>query len=500
MIMTKSTLYGFLCTFVALSAEPIDDKWPQFRGPGGLGIGNDKASLPSEFGPTKALLWKTALPLGHGSPCIWGDRIFVTGFNSGANKPEVIAVNRKDGKIAWRQTIPSKEIEKVHEISSPATSTPVTDGENVYVYSGSYGILAYDWKGKAAWEYPMDVSKSPYGSGTSPVLAGDLVLITRDYPPDPVLLAIRKKDGKLAWKADLVKSTQIGPKTAHSTPVIWNDQIVLNRPGEVSAYAPNDGKRLWWFPTASFGTSTLSAGDGVLYVNAFSNGADPEGAVKLPPFSDALAKYDSDKDGKLSAAEAPANDLFFRKRVGVPDNVPGAHFNIKLFFRNIDRNQDGFVDEAEYNGLSQFGRGGANQVATGLLSIRPTGEGALPATALQWSEPRSVPEVTAPLEYRGRVYMVTSGGIVTCVDSKTGKVIYRGRVNAPGAYFASPVAAGGKVFVASAEGVVTVLGGGEALEILANNDLGEPVYGTPAPVGSAIYIRSSGHLWAFGGK
>jgi outer membrane protein assembly factor BamB len=86
------------------------------------------------------------------------------------------------------------------------------------------------------------------------------------------------------------------------------------------------------------------------------------------------------------------------------------------------------------------------------------------------------------------------------VDSKTGKVIYRGRVNAPGAYFASPVAAGGKVFVASAEGVVTVLAGGETLEILANNDLGEPVYGTPAPVGSVLYIRSSGHLWAFAGK
>src|SRR6266849_9823408 len=500
MIMTKSTLCGFLCTFVAFSVEPIDDKWPQFRGPGGLGIGNDKASLPSEFGPTKALLWKTELPLGHGSPCIWGDRIFVTGFNSGANKPEVIAVNRKDGKIAWRQTIPEKEVEKVHEVSSPATSTPVTDGENVYVYNGSYGILAYDWNGKVAWEYPMEVSKSPYGSGTSPVLAGDLVLITRDYPPDPLLLAIRKKDGKLAWKADLVKSTQRGPRTAHSTPVVWNDQIVLNRPGEVSAYAPKDGKRLWWFPTASFGTSTLSPGDGVLYVNAFSMVADPEGAVKLPPFSYALEKYDTDKDGKLSAAEAPANDLFFLKRAGVPDNVPGAHFNIKLFFRAIDRNQDGFVDEAEYNAVSQFGRGGASPVATGLLSIRPTGEGALPATALQWSEPRSVPEVTTPLEYRGRVYMVTAGGIVTCVDSKTGKVIYRGRVNAPGAYFASPVAAGGKVFVASADGVVTVLGGGETLEILANNDLGEPVYGTPAPVGSAIYIRSSGHLWAFGGR
>ena len=95
--------------------------------------------------------------------------------------------------------------------------------------------------------------------------------------------------------------------------------------------------------------------------------------------------------------------------------------------------------------------------------------------------------------------MVTAGGIVTCVDAKTGKVIYRGRVNAPGAYFASPVAAGGKVFVASADGVVTVLVGGETLEVLSNNDLGEPVYGTPALVGPVIYVRSSHHLWAFGG-
>src|SRR5258708_34248152 len=109
--MTRFLLCGLLWTFVALSAEPVFDKWPQFRGPGGLGIGNDKVSLPSEFGPTKALLWKTDLPLGHGSPCIWGDRIFVTGFNAAASKPEVIAINLKDGKIVWRRTIPAKEVE-----------------------------------------------------------------------------------------------------------------------------------------------------------------------------------------------------------------------------------------------------------------------------------------------------------------------------------------------------------------------------------------------------
>ena len=366
--MSRLILGCFVSIFVAQSAEIIDDKWPQFRGPGGLGIGNDKIKLPSEFGPGKAVLWKTELPLGHGSPCVWGERIFVTAFDPGSRKLEVISVNRKDGKIVWRQMAPTTEIEKVHEVSSPATSTPVTDGEKVYAYIGSYGILAYEWNGTLAWEYPMGVSKSPYGSGMSPVLAGDLVLVTRDYPPDPFMLAVQKKDGKLAWKADLVKSAQGGPKTSHATPVVWRDEIILNRPGEVSAYAPKDGRKLWWFPTASFGTSTPSPGDGVLFVNAFSMMGDPEGAVELKPFSYALEKYDKDKDGKLSEGEAPANDLYFRKRAGVPDNVPGAHFNIKLFFRMIDANKDGFIDETEYNRVREFGSGFANSpVPAGLL-------------------------------------------------------------------------------------------------------------------------------------
>src|SRR6476646_9825015 len=168
-MITRFMLCGLMCTFAAASAELVDDRWPQFRGPGGLGIGNDKASLPTDFAATKALLWKTELPLGHGSPCVWGDRIFVTAFEPVSRKLELISVNRKDGKIVWRQTAPAKEIEKVHEVSSPATTTPVTDGDKVYVYIGSYGILAYEWNGTLAWEHPMGVSKSQYVRGASPV-------------------------------------------------------------------------------------------------------------------------------------------------------------------------------------------------------------------------------------------------------------------------------------------------------------------------------------------
>ena len=495
--MTKSWLaYSFT---VALAAQPAIENWPQFRGPNGQGTGIEKTELSAVFGPEKALLWKTSLPSGHSSPCIWADRIFTTAYDNVSGKLEVIALNRNDGRIVWRKTVRTNEIEKVHQISSPATATPATDGEKVYVYFGSYGLLAYRWNGEFAWEYPMEVAQAQSGSGTSPVLVNGLVLLTRDNPPNPWMIAVFAKDGKLAWKADLEKSTQAGPRTAHATPILWRDQIVLNRPGSLSGYAVADGKPLWWMPTASTGTSTPTSIGDLIYVNAFSINADPEGAVALKPFSYALEKYDRNKDGKLSEDEIPADDLYIRKRAGIPDNVPGAHFNIKLFFRTLDSNHDGFIEEKEYKvaGFLAMDFNGAG-VASGVLSIRPAGNGRLPATALAWSEKRNVSEVTTPLVYRGRVYTVTSGGIVSCLDAKTGKVIYRGRVNAPGAYFASPVAAGGRIFLASSEGVVTVLNGGETLEVMANNDLGEPIYGTPALIGSVIYVRSAQHMWAFG--
>ena len=104
-----------------------------------------------------------------------------------------------------------------------------------------------------------------------------------------------------------------------------------------------------------------------------------------------------------------------------------------------------------------------------------------------------------PLLYDGRLYPTRNGGIATCLDAATGKVIYRARVGAPGAYFASPVAAAGRVYVASGDGVVTVIAAGkEQLEVLARNELGEDIVATPAIVGNAIYVRTLQNPYAFG--
>ena len=378
---------------------------------------------------------------------------------------------------------------------NPASSTPVTDGDRVYVYFGSFGLIAYDFAGNVAWRHPLPVYGGPYGSGTSPVLAADLVLISLDYAPDPALIAVNKKDGALAWKAELAK-VRIASSASHSTPLIWKGQVVMNRPTRVSGHSLKDGSELWKVTTSSVGETTPIADGDTIYAALFNMGTDPAGKVEKTPWSVALEKYDKDKDGKLSKDEVPDDDLYFLRRVGVPSGVPGAHFTIKLFFGALDRNKDGFIDQAEYD--TAFSGFGIRDENNGLMAIRPEGAGDLSGKAVLWKERRSVPEIPSPLAYRGQVYMVASGGILTSVEALTGKLLYRSRVNAPGAYYASPVAAGGKVIVTSSDGIITVLSAGPDFKVLSSNDFGEHIFGTPALVDSRIYVRSSSALWAFG--
>jgi hypothetical protein len=89
-------------------------KWPQFRGPNASGIAESGAAPPSEFGLSNRLLWKRSLPLGHSSPAVWNDRVFLTAFEPDAKK----------GEILWRQAAPSTEIEETHMVSNPARQRP----------------------------------------------------------------------------------------------------------------------------------------------------------------------------------------------------------------------------------------------------------------------------------------------------------------------------------------------------------------------------------------
>src|SRR6266446_1429731 len=427
--MTKSAWIVVIAT-VALSSFAGAAEWPQFRGPNSSGIGDGKP--PVEFGPSQNVLWKTAVGAGLSSPIIAKGRVFLTEFDRATKQLATLCIDQRTGKILWRLTVAPAEIEKVHEISSPAAPTPATDGERVYVYFGSYGLLSYDYEGKLLWERLLPLPQNIYGAVASPIVAGDL-LVLNHQGKDAYLLGVNRRDGKTVWKTDR-SQFQYG----WSTPVYWRhdgiDEIVVlggdfGPDQRLMAYNLADGAERWWVAgLPPCGKSTPVIGGGLLFLAA------PD--IILEP-----------------AAER----------------------------RNPER-------------AAQFYANNAARV----LAVRPGGKGDVSQTNIAWSESRGVPGVPSPLYYNGRLYSFMNGGIVFCRTGKTGKLVYGGRLEALGEYYSSPVAAGHRVYIASAEGVVVVLDAGEELKILAKNKLDGAILATPALVDGNIYVRTESHLYAFG--
>jgi outer membrane protein assembly factor BamB len=236
-----------MTVFVALILAVAADapSWPQFRGPGGTGIAAPTENPPVEFGIGKRMLWKTEIPSGHSSPAVWGNRIFLSTFDKATEKLEILALDRGTGTILWRRPIPAKEIEAVHEISSPATATPAVDSETVYAYFGSYGMIAFDHEGHERWTLPLPLVKVQYGSGTSPILAGDFIILSRDEGEVPHLLAVNRKTGTVAWKVPQYVDFPGRPFNS-STPVVWRSAIVIHHRSEIVGFDVATGARNWF--------------------------------------------------------------------------------------------------------------------------------------------------------------------------------------------------------------------------------------------------------------
>jgi len=478
------------------AAQDASNTWPQFRGPHASGIASADAKPPSEFGPAKNQLWKTALPVGHSSPAIWGNRIFLTAVDTGKKTLDTIAIDRTTGGIVWRQQVPVKEFERLHVLGNAATATPAVDGERVYVYFGSYGVIAYDFDGHQVWHLEMPVVQNNFGSGTSPVVAGELVILNRQEPKDPFIVALDRKTGRQVWR----RSYEVPPGlpvgfASYSTPLVAGQQVIVHGMTRLEAFDLASGETKWWVGISSTGTSSpIQAGD-TIYVATWTPGGEADQMEPLPDFA-TLLKYDKNGNGTISRDEIPESLNFFSR----PDtpNVPGATYSVKAGFARIDTNKDGEIQKEEWEAvlklLAQI------RVEHGLLAVRPGGTGDVTATHVIWKEKTSIPEVPTPIAYQNRVYMIRNGGILTCMDAATGRVVYRGRIGAPGPYFSSPVIAGGRLFVTSGDGVVAVLGLGDQLEVLARNDLGEAIMATPAAVGDVLYVRTASALFAFGEK
>src|SRR5262249_41635694 len=146
-------------------------------------------------------------------------------------------------------------------------------------YFGSAGLFCYDLEGKLVWSRAMPSANVGFGSGTSPLLTGDALILARD-DGERHMLAVERKTGKTLWDVKLVAPMSM-PFAGHSTPVLWKDQIILHRFGEVAGYDSRDGSRRWWVNVGSHGTGTLVVHGDLLFVGAWG-GSDPDLRDPIP--------------------------------------------------------------------------------------------------------------------------------------------------------------------------------------------------------------------------
>jgi outer membrane protein assembly factor BamB len=453
--------------------------WPQFRGPGGSGVAEGQKP-PVEFGPTKNLKWKVPAPGGLSSPITAGDLLVLTAFEGG--KLYTIAYRRADGKEAWRRQAPARKIEGYFKKGgSPAASTPATDGERIFAFFGSCGVICYDLAGKELWQFemPTAVTAGDFGTGSSPAVTAGTVVVVRDELKGSKIVALDAVTGKPKWQ-----KSRLSP-ASFTTPVVWNTpagkQVVVAGHARLIGYDLASGAEKWsvtGIPSGPCASPVVA--EGTLFFAGYSPGG-PDDEFKMPTFDDLLKLFDKDKDGALSRDEL--------KKSMFED-----------FFDSWDANKDGKITRDEWDILTKFMAEGKSAA----LALKAGGEGDVTKSHVLWKKTKGLPHIASALVYRGQYIMVKDGGLVTAYDATSGKPLYvQERALPAGPYWASPVAANGHIYFTSLDdGVVTVLKAGSAKpEVVAQNPgLGERVAATPVIADNTLYIRTDGHLYAFAEK
>ena len=450
------------------------DDWSRFRGPNAAGV-TDAGPLPVEFGPEKNVVWKTALPAGKSSPILTENRIFLTGQE--ADKLLTLALDRATGRVLWRREITKDRAEQLHKLNSPASATPATDGENVYAFFGDFGLVSYSPDGNERWRKPLGPFDNLHGMASSPILAGEKLILLCDQDTEAYLLALHKDTGEVLWRVPR-------PEVVHgfSTPLLFQpqgdvEQLIVPGSYQLIAYAVEGGRKLWWARGLSWQIKPVAVADeDTIYATGWAPGADAGERRFFPPFDEVAAVADADKDNKLTPDEIPE-----------PMRHTGS-------WRAIDLDHDGFMDAREWGFYRA--RWSSRNVT---LAVRPgKARGDLTDTHILWDYERAVPEVPSPLLYNGVLYTVKDGGILTALDAASGKVLRQGRITgAIDKFFSSPVAADGKIYLASETGKLAVLKAGADWEVLAVNDFAEPAYATPAIADGRLYVRIHQTIYCF---
>jgi outer membrane protein assembly factor BamB len=428
----------------AVSPRPGVD-WPQFRGTRASGI-DDRHPAPSTWSIEKkqGVVWKTAIPgLGHSSPVVWGDSVYLATSISGKQdaglrvgyygdiKPvvddtphewRVYCLDKKTGAIKWQRTaVTGVPKIKRHEKATHANSTLATDGERLIAFFGSEGLYAFDMTGKQLWKKDLGVldagfymvPDAQWETGSSPILHDNVAVIQADVQKGSFLAAFDAKTGRELWRVTRDDVPTWSTPTVHE--VSGRTQLIVNGMRHIGGYDFKTGEVIW----------------------------------KLKGLGD----------------------------IPVPTPIV----------------QDGFVyiTNAHGPGAPVYA---IRETATGDISLE---SGSTSSAGVVWSYPRGGGYMATPLAYRGLLYVLNYNGALTVYDAKTGDRKYQQRLaDGTTAFTASPVGADGKVYFTSEDGRVFVVKAGPAYELVSTNDMTESTLATPALSEGMMLWRTQGHVVA----
>ncbi len=435
-------LAAFCTMAAAANGDGVD--WPGFRGPGGRGfaVGYETAeSWDATDESDQSILWRADVPgLGHSSPTIWGDKLFVaTAVSANGDVPLqvgrggnidaaddnaeqtwlVLCYDKKTGNELWRSVARKGEPRTTrHAKATHANATVAVDDAHVVAFFGAEGCYCFDHSGNLLWERDLgviDISKYGIGWGyaSSPAIHGDRIVLVCDDPKNPFLVSLRLSDGEELWR----KSRQGDCERSWGTPLIHENedstQVVVNGWPWIVSYDLKTGEERWRIAGGGDNpTPTPFAIDERIYITNAHGGQAPIYAIA------------SDAAGDLSDAESTS--------------------------------------------------------AKGLL----------------WKVDRDGSYMSTPVVWGDYLVLGNTNGIVRCFHAVTGEKVYEERLGNNASITASLVAADDKIYCPSEDGTLYVLSAGPEFQILAKNKMGQPCFATPALSEGVLYVRTTGMLFA----
>ena len=488
-----------LSSFDAVSKGPYkflaeSTHWLQFRGPNASGIAPENANPPVHFSADTNLLWKTEILPGWSSPCIVDEKIFITGFSDADSLLYTMAIHRKNGEIIWKDSISPAGYYELHPINGYANPTVASNGEKIFAYFPTYGLIAYDLNGTRSWDFQIKkVGETKWAGGSSPVVLDSMLLIDISARNDPRILALDCRTGNSLW---VIRDPDHswGSIMSRATPVVRNDLVILHHFREIIAYNLLTGKVEWWLPipTSAIGTPIIQ--DNTLFVNTWVGQGEKSLMGNQFSFEELVSKLDVNGNMKIEQNEF-TDDIKVRQRPESMDAPESSRaVNHRSVFSRYDEDGDGAFVESEWNTMWESMQSSMKE--HGMLAVSLKGTGERPATDIKWKVNEDTPETPSPLMVNENVLFIKSGGIVTVINQKTGEVVHKDRIGAAGAYLSSPMLAGNRIYTCSYNGTVTVLSADD-YRVLAHNKLRGKIGASPVAVDDVLYVRTDKYLHAF---